>query len=113
MLEDEDPGEHELALGNTRPALMPYLNMPWVDFVIFLMAAVEAVVSRWQFLIPIGALFAGSLVLYRRDYNAGRCFVTWFLTSGRHLGATDLGGTFISPSLVSPPGTFRGLVADE
>lgn len=108
MLEEEDPCEHELALGNTRPALMPYLNMPWIDFVIFVMAAVEAIVSRWQFLIPIGVLFACSLVLYRRDYNAGRCFVCWLLTSGRHLGAADLGGTFISPSLVSPEGTYRG-----
>jgi hypothetical protein len=110
MLEEEDPGEHELALGGTRPALMPYFNVPWVDFVIFLMAAVEAVVSRWQFLIPIGALFAASLVLYRRDYNAGRCFVCWLITSGRHLGASDLGGTFISPALVSPAATFRGVL---
>lgn len=105
--------EHDLALGATRPALMPYVNMPWTDFVIFLMAAVESLVTRWQFLIPVGALFLGSLVLYRRDYNAGRCFVAWLLTSGRHLSAHTFGGTFISPSNVSPVATFRGIVPHE
>ena len=90
--------------------MVPYLNMPWVDFVIFLMAGVEAIASRWQLLFPIGAVFVGSLWLYHKDYNAGRCFVCWLITSGRHLGARDLGGTFISPDLVAPDGTYRGFV---
>lgn len=99
---------HDLALGGTRPALMPYLGMPWPDFVVFFIAGAEAAMSRWQFLIPIVAVFLGSLVLYRRDYNAGRCFLCWCQTSGRHLAASTLGGTFISPQPY--PGVYRGYI---
>ena len=44
-MEDEQLEEHALALGGTRPALMPYIGMPWWDFCWFLMAAVEAMTS--------------------------------------------------------------------
>ena len=43
---DVELAEHELAIGATRPALMPYVGIPWPDFVVFLMAAVEALMFR-------------------------------------------------------------------
>jgi type IV secretory pathway VirB3-like protein len=105
---EEELREHDLALGGTRPALMPYLNMPWMDFVVFLAAGVECLVSRWQLIVLVAVPFFYSLILYRKDYNAGRVFVCWLTTSGRHLGAASLGGTFISPAPAA--GVFRGIV---
>lgn len=110
---NEEPAldEHDLALGGTRPALMPYLAIPWRDFVIFLIVAVECVNTRWQFLIPLGVVFSYSMVLYRKDYNAGRCFVCWLQTSGRHLAAHVLGGTFVSPQITHEERpVFRGMI---
>jgi hypothetical protein len=86
---------------------MPYVGMPWVDFVVFFMAAMESLVFRWQFLIPLTIVFVFSLTMYRRDYNAGRCFVCWMKTSGKHLATHQLGGTFISPA---PGRGFRGII---
>jgi type IV secretory pathway VirB3-like protein len=104
---DQELETHDLAIGGTRPALMPFLAMPWTDFVVFLVVAVECLVSRWQLLIPLAIPFCYALILYRRDYNAGRCFVCWLQTSGRHLATDVLGGTFISPA---PGRCFRGIV---
>lgn len=105
----DELAEHELALGGTRPALMPYLGMPWPDFVVFFIAAVEAMCFRWEFLILLAFPFLGSIVLYRRDYNAGRCFVCWLTTSGRHMASNVFGGTFLSPA---PGRCFRGMTYD-
>lgn len=102
-----DMPERTLAIGATRPALFPYLGIPWVDFLVFCMAAMEAAVIRPQFLIPIGVAFAGSLILYRQDYNAGRVFICWTTTTLRHLAAHTFGGTFISAS--EPHRAFRGI----
>jgi type IV secretory pathway VirB3-like protein len=110
VAEETELAEHDLALGGTRPALMPYLNMPWIDFVIFFMAAVECLVSRWELLLLLAAPFLWSLVLYKKDYNAGRCFLAWLTTSGRHLGAAAFGGTFVSPSPAARPRIFRGIL---
>ncbi len=107
MTEDEELASHELAVGGTRPALMPYLGIPWRDFCIFFMAGMEALIYRWQFLIPISLILAYSITLYRKDYNAGRCFVCWLGTGAKHMGAHHLGGTFISPR---PGRGFRGVV---
>jgi type IV secretory pathway VirB3-like protein len=112
MPEELELAEHELALGGTRPALMPYLNMPWMDFVIFLMAAVECAMSRWELLILLAVPFFSSLVLYRKDYNAGRCFLCWLTTSGRHLSASTFGGTFLSPMPACRRRIFRGILSD-
>lgn len=102
----EELETHELALGGTRPALMPYLGMPWVDFCVFFVIGLEAAVSRWQFLIPLGLAFLFSLRLYRRDYNAGRCLLCWWQTSVRHMAVPAFGGTFISPKPY--PHIYRG-----
>lgn len=91
---------------------MPYLNMPWLDFVVFLMIGVECIVSRWELLIFVAIPFFGSIILYRRDYNAGRCFLCWLTTSGRHLSAHTLGGTFLSPRPAHPTIIFRGIISD-
>ena len=104
---DVELAEHELAIGATRPALMPYVGIPWPDFVVFLMAAVEALMFRAVLLIPIGLVFLFSLRLYRKDYNAGRCFVCWLQTSGRHMAGHVFGGTFISPG--ADRRIFRGI----
>lgn len=96
-MDNEELAEHRLAIGGTRPALMPYAGMPWPDFVIFFIAGVEALMTRWPLLIPILLAFAYSLKLYRKDYNAGRCFVCWLNTSGRHMAGHVFGGTFIRP----------------
>ena len=106
-MEDDELAEHELAIGATRPALMPYAGIPWPDFVVFLMAGVEALMFRWVLLIPIGVVFLFSLRLYRRDYNAGRCFVCWLNTSGRHMAGNVFGGTFIRPR--ADRRLFRGI----
>lgn len=105
----EDLAEHDLALGATRPAIFPYLGMPWRDFVIFLTIGMECIAVRWQFLIPLAIPFFGSIYLYHKDYNAGRCFICWCRTSGRHLGAATLHGTFINPSPAIAPTLFRGI----
>ena len=107
-MEGETLEEHALALGGTRPALMPHVGMPWPDFVVFLMAAVEAMtLHRWVLLVPIALVFLFSLRLYRKDYNAGRCFVCWLNTSGRHMAGNVFGGTFVRPR---PDRTFfRGI----
>lgn len=112
MPEEQELAEYELALGGTRPALMPYLNMPWMDFVVFLMAGVECAVSRWELLILLAFPFFGSLALYRKDYNAGRCFLCWLATSGRHLSASTFGGTFLSPTPACERRIFRGILSD-
>ena len=106
MAEDQELAEHSLALGATRPAVMPYLGMPWPDFVVFFIAGVECLMWRWQLLILLAVPFLGSLILYRRDYNAGRCFVAWLGTSGRHMASHVYGGSFISPA---PGRGFRGI----
>lgn len=107
---DEDLAEHELAVGGTRPALMPYVGVPWFDFVVFVMAGVEAIMFRMQLLVPIGIVFLVSLRLYRKDYNAGRCFICWLTTSMRHMAGHVFGGTFISPR---PGDCFRGIADDD
>lgn len=112
MVEEAELAEHDLALGGTRPALMPYLNMPWIDFVVFLMAGVECMVSRWELLILLAVPFFSSLLLYRKDYNAGRCFLAWLTTSGRHLDASTFGGTFLSPAPARRPRIFRGILSN-
>jgi type IV secretory pathway VirB3-like protein len=106
MPDDQDLAEHALALGATRPALMPYLGLPWPDFVVFFIVAVECLMWRWQLLILLAVPFLGSLILYRKDYNAGRCFVCWLNTSGRHMASNVYGGSFISPA---PGRCFRGM----
>lgn len=106
MADDDDLAEHELAIGGTRPAVFPYLNMPWPDFVVFFIAGVECLCFRWQLLIVLAVPFFGSIVLYRRDYNAGRVFVCWLTTSVRHMASNVFGGSFLSPS---PGSTFRGM----
>jgi type IV secretory pathway VirB3-like protein len=106
-MEHDELAEHELAIGATRPALMPYVGIPWPDFVVFLMAGVEALMFRWVLLIPIGLVLLFSLRLYRRDYNAGRCFICWLNTSGRHMAGNVFGGTFIRPR--ADRLTFRGI----
>ncbi len=103
---DEELAEHELALGGTRPAIMPYLGMPWPDFVVFFTSGILCVMERWELLILLAFPFFGSLVLYRRDYNAGRCFICWLTTSGRHMAGNVFGGTFLSPA---PGRCFRGI----
>lgn len=106
---DEELEEHALAIGGTRPPLMPYLNMPWKDFVVFFIAGVECLMWRWELLFILAIPFFGSIVLYRRDYNAGRCFVCWLTTSGRHMASNVFGGTFLSPA---PGKCFRGMHSD-
>jgi hypothetical protein len=86
---------------------MPYLGIPWPDFVVFLMAAIEALMFRIALLVPIGLVFLFSLRLYRKDYNAGRCFVCWLQISGRHMAGNVFGGTFINPGVGQR--TFRGV----
>lgn len=105
---DEDPGEHTLALGNTKPALFPYLNMPWVDFIVFCGAFVMAFVNKPIFCLPVAIAFAAAVRLYKKDYFAGRKFVCWLSTSARHLGAASVGGTYITPAAIYRPGTYRG-----
>jgi type IV secretory pathway VirB3-like protein len=84
MEKDEELTVHDLAIARTRPPMMPGLGMPWVDAIVFLVAGVDCIVlSHTQFLIPLGAVFIFSLGLYKRDYNAGRCFVCWLSETGR------------------------------
>jgi hypothetical protein len=42
MAEDPELAEHSRALRATRPAVMPYLGMPWPDFVVFFIAGSSA-----------------------------------------------------------------------
>lgn len=105
---DEDPEEHDLALGNTRPAMVPLVNMPLSDVVIFAFVALQAYMLRPQFVLVIAAAFAGSVSLYRKDYNAGRCFLCWVNTSMRHLAGSTYGGCFISTDIINPSGSYRG-----
>ena len=84
MDKDEELEVHELAIARTRPAMMPYLGMPWADSIVFGVVALECITLHYmQFLIPLGALFMCSLGLYKRDYNVGRCFVCWINETGR------------------------------
>lgn len=105
---DEDTGEHSLALGNTRPALVPLVNMPLFDVVVFAFVGLQAYMLRPQFVLVVVGAFSAAISLYRKDYNAGRCFVCWALTSMRHLAGRTYGGSFISPDAVSQSGTYRG-----
>lgn len=110
MADEPELDEFTLAIGATRPPLMPYLNVPWRDFIIFLMVGFECLLFRWQLLLFVVIPFVGSLVLYRKDYNAGRVFLCWLQTSGRHLGAAVFGGTFLSPAPhAATRGLFRGI----
>lgn len=96
MHEDEELISHELAIAGTRPAMVPYIGMPWTDFVIFCMAAVQCVVMQnSQFLLVVLPLWGLSLGLYKRDYNAGRCFVCWFSETGRQRLAAIMGWLFL------------------
>lgn len=109
MAEDENLATFTLQLGGTRPALMPYLGIPWSVAVVFGVATMELLIIRWQltaFLIPP---FLIAVILCRRDYNAGRCFVCWMRTTGRHLSAASVGGTFLSPFPAAKPRRFRGM----
>lgn len=98
MDDDDDVplNSHALAIGGTRPALVPGLNMPAADVCFFIMAAGEAAVWRMTLLIPVGIAFIASLRLYRRDYNAGRCMLCWLETSGRQLSDD---GNYIDPRI--------------
>lgn len=107
---DEDLGEHDLALGNTRPAIVPLVNMPLVDVVVFAFAGLQAYMLRPQFVLLVAVAFSAAVSLYRKDYNAGRCFICWSLTSMRHLAGRTFGGSFISPDAVSQAGTYRGFL---
>lgn len=107
--EDEDLAEHILAIGGTRPAMFPYIGVPWIDFVAWFIIACECLAIRWQLLILVAPMFLYSIRLYRRDYNAGRRFVCWMITSGRHFAANVFGGTFITPRAGRG---FRGIVPD-
>lgn len=115
MAEDREDelAEYDLALGATRPPLMPYVNMPWRDFVLFAMAAMESAMFRWELLLLLLGPFLCSLAMYRKDYNAGRCFLCWLSTSGRHLGAATLGGTFLSPRPAAGARLFRGIISND
>lgn len=119
-MKDEELHIHELALGGTRPALMPYVGIPWADFVIFLIIGMECIVAhKVQLLVFLVPAFVFSLSLYYRDYNAGRCFVCWLVFTGRQKFASLLAWvvgirfarhsfevSFISPR---PHNTFRGI----
>lgn len=100
---------HTLQIGGTRPALMPYLGIPWSVTVVFGVAAMELLMVRWQLVILLLPPFAVAVFLCRRDYNAGRCFVCWIRTTARHLGAASLGGTFLSPFPAVRSKRFRGM----
>lgn len=92
MEKDEELTVHELAIARTRPAMMPYVGMPWIDSVIFIMGGVECIVlQRVQFLVPLVIVFLASLRLYKKDYNAGRCFVCWISETGRMTAAAVIG----------------------
>lgn len=91
-MQDEELIVHELALGGTRPALMPYVGIPWADFVIFLIIGLECIVAhKAQLLVFLVPAFLFSLSLYYRDYNAGRCFVAWLTFTGRQKLASLIG----------------------
>ena len=120
-MDDEELTIHELALGGTRPALMPYVGIPWADFIIFLIIGMECVVAhKAQLLVFLVPAFLLSLSLYYRDYNAGRCFVCWLTFAGRQKLASLVGWlvgmsfarysfevSFISPCCHK---TFRGII---
>jgi type IV secretory pathway VirB3-like protein len=91
---EDELNHHELALGGTRPAMIPGLNMPIVDFSVWIMAATEAFMFRWPLLIPIVVGFLASLRMYRKDYNAGRVLLSWAFTAGRHFSGE---GNFVTP----------------
>src|SRR5690349_7764480 len=106
MPEQEDIAEHTLALGGTRPAMFPLLGIPWRDTVVFGLAAIHCAMWRWQLLIPLALVFAGSLHLYRKDYNAGRRFLCWLQVSALNLATNVFGGSFVP---VRPGKCFRGM----
>jgi type IV secretory pathway VirB3-like protein len=107
MPEEIPLATHKIAVGNTRPALVPVFNIPLKDVTVWGILAMEAAVYRIQFLAPIAAGFLYACTLYRKDYNAGRCFVSWLMTSAGDLAARSLGGT----SIPAEPGrrAFRGI----
>jgi type IV secretory pathway VirB3-like protein len=111
MTEEPDLLEYKLALGGTRPAVLPFLNMPWVDFVVFLIAGIECLMTRVELLVFVIVPFFLSILMYRKDYNAGRLFVCWARTSLFHLGATALGGTFVNPRPANPILVYRGTLS--
>ena|ERR1044072_5608233 len=107
-MQSEKPlASHDIAVGNTRPAIVPVFNIPWADCCVWGMAAMEAAVYRIQFLIPIGIGFAYACTLYRKDYNAGRCFVCWGMTTATDMMARSVGGASIAPC--AGRGAFRGI----
>ncbi len=97
---------HQIAVGNTRPPIVPMANVPLWDCCVWGMIAMEAAVFRWQFTIPIGLGFLGAIGLYRKDYNAGRVFLCWLSTSAFDLAGRSVGGTFVVPRWT---GGFRGI----
>lgn len=108
MTEEAELASHEIAVGNTRPALVPIFNIPLRDCCVWGMLAMEAASYRIQFLIPLAVGFVYACTLYRKDYNAGRCFVCWLMTSACDFAARSLGGTAIIPA--PGVGAFRGIV---
>ncbi len=98
---------HQIAVGNTRPAIVPMVNVPLPDCCVWGMLAMEAACFRWQFVIPIALGFLGAVALYRKDYNAGRVFVCYLSTTAFDLAARAMGGSFVVPLW---RGGFRGIV---
>jgi type IV secretory pathway VirB3-like protein len=107
MLDERPLATHQIAVGNTRPAVVPVVNVPLKDCVVWGIFAMEAASYRIQFVPVIAAGFFFACTLYRKDYNAGRCFVSWLMTSASDLAARSLGGT----SIPAEPGrgAFRGI----
>jgi type IV secretory pathway VirB3-like protein len=115
MENDHDPqtGEHVLALGGTRPALLPGLNIPWVEGVLYICAGLMAFVWTPQYFFIVWIPFMAFMVrLYRKDYNAGRVLLCWASVSARHLAVHAFGGSFVHPNLLKKT-TFRGIISAD
>jgi len=51
----------------------------------------NVIVDMVAALIPLVIVFLASLRLYKKDYNAGRCFVCWISETGRMTAAAVIG----------------------
>lgn len=85
-----------IAVGGTRPAMVPGLGLPLKDTAYFILAFGWTMLFKTVLMIPVGLFFLGMLKLYARDYNAGRVMVCFLRTNTRHLSPA-LGGTYLTP----------------
>lgn len=106
--DEEDVGSHDLNRQGTKPVIVPMLGLPFRDTVLYVVAAYQCWIFRWQLLIPLLVFVIFMMSLCRKDHYAGRRLLCWLWTSARCLTGHYSGGTSVR---VEPArGAFRGIL---